>query len=81
MFFPLLANGGINSIIFSVYGYQLRYLNSIPGSDPKDSMVRKINIFVAGSTAGLVQAVLACPSEVVKVKLQTLVCKSHHFII
>ena len=50
-------------------GYTLHKLNDRRHGDPKqDPMYR--DIFLAGGIAGAVQAIPACPIELVKVKLQ-----------
>uniref|UniRef100_A0A2M4CZE1 Putative small calcium-binding mitochondrial carrier n=1 Tax=Anopheles darlingi TaxID=43151 RepID=A0A2M4CZE1_ANODA len=72
MYFPLLSNGALNSVVFAVYGAQLRYLQKHTRSDRLRKAYWRKHVFIAGSVAGLAQVFLACPIEVVKVRLQTL---------
>ena len=65
MAFPLGAVGFLNSIFFGVYGNSLRMFSE-GGQDPTYRA-----ILMSGGLAGAVQAVPACPIELVKVKLQT----------
>ena len=65
MAFPLGAVGFLNSIFFGVYGNSLRMFSE-EGQDPTYRA-----ILMSGGLAGAVQAVPACPIELVKVKLQT----------
>ena len=65
MAFPLGAVGILNSIFFGVYGNSLRMFSE-EGQDPTYRA-----ILMSGGLAGAVQAVPACPIELVKVKLQT----------
>ncbi|KAL8564508.1 hypothetical protein ACOMHN_003266 [Nucella lapillus] len=61
--FPLITYGGVNAIIFGVYGSTLRMLahERTPGLQ---------DIFLAGCAGGAAQLVLACPVDVVKCMLQ-----------
>uniref|UniRef100_A0AAG5CVP2 Mitochondrial carrier protein n=1 Tax=Anopheles atroparvus TaxID=41427 RepID=A0AAG5CVP2_ANOAO len=72
MYFPLLSNGALNSVVFAVYGSHLRYLQKHTRSDRLRKAYWRKHVFIAGSMAGLAQVFLACPIEVVKVRLQTL---------
>lgn len=65
--------GPYNSIFFGYYGMALRNLqtnytgtNRIDEDDPRWT----INVFIAGTWAGVVQAIVFCPVEVVKTTLQ-----------
>ena len=64
MAFPLVAVGALNSIFFGVYGTSMKLLC-------RDEAPTYTTIFLAGGFAGTVQAIPACPMELVKVKLQT----------
>lgn len=75
MLFPLFTTGGINSILFGIYGNQLRVLQNNLGTDEERKVAWRWHVFVAGSVAGFVQSFLACPSELVKIRLQTRNCK------
>ena len=70
MSYPILANGAINSIFFGVYGVTLRSIaekrQHQTGAKPTH-----FDVYLAGIVAGAAQMVLACPVDVVKVKLQT----------
>ncbi|KAL5290415.1 SLC25A45 family protein [Megaselia abdita] len=74
MLFPLLTTGGINSILFGVYGNHLRQLQRTCHSDLQRKQLEDNHIFAAGSLAGFVQSFIACPFEIVKIRLQT-----HHY--
>ncbi|KAG0717818.1 Solute carrier family 25 member 45 [Chionoecetes opilio] len=64
MGFPLLATGSLNALFFGVYANTLRLLN--PGSERPTYA----QVFVAGGAGGLAQLVVACPVELVKIKMQ-----------
>ena len=65
MAFPLGAVGLLNSIFFGVYG------NAIWLCYPEEEGVRSYtDIFMAGGFTGTVQAIPACPIDLVKVRLQ-----------
>lgn len=64
MGFPLLATGTLNALFFGVYANTLRLLS--PG--PEKPSYSKV--FVAGCAGGLAQVVVACPVELVKIKMQ-----------
>lgn len=65
MGFPLLSAGTLNSIFFGVYGNTLRHL-----SKGKDEPPSYTDICLAGCAGGLVQLVVACPVDLVKIKMQ-----------
>ena len=70
MAFPLAAVGFQNSVFFGVYGNTIRWLSQeADGSGPKAPSYGAI--FVAGSFAGAIQAFVASPIDLVKVKLQS----------
>lgn len=75
MMFPLLTSGTLNSILFGVYGNELRRLQSICANDAERKKTWRQHVFIAGSEAGFIQSFLACPVELVKVRLQTQYCK------
>jgi len=66
MLYPIVSNGAINSIFFGVYGSLLPRLQT--GS--KES-VDYLSVFLAGTLGGAAQLGVACPVELVKVRLQT----------
>lgn len=61
---PLATSSLINAIIFSTYGYTNKILSA--GAD-KASMT---NIYISGCVAGFAQSIIACPCELVKIRLQ-----------
>ncbi len=62
---PLSAACAVNAIIFSSYGWSSRlYEQYSPRNDPN------IKAFTCGSFAGLVQAMIICPIEHVKCRMQ-----------
>lgn len=71
MAFPMLSSGILNSILFGVYGNELRRLQNICTSDAERKVEWTQDVFLAGSTAGLIHAFFACPIELVKIRLQT----------
>ncbi|XP_061397073.1 solute carrier family 25 member 45-like [Musca vetustissima] len=74
MFFPFVTTGAINSILFGVYGNHLRQLRRVCHSDYQREQLEYKNMFIAGSIAGFVQSFVACPIELIKIRLQT-----HHY--
>ena len=74
MSYPLLSAGIMNSIFFGVYGNTLetikkaRYESEVENHNHKPS---KLDIFLAGCVAGAAQLIVACPVDLVKIKLQT----------
>lgn len=74
MMFPLFTTGAINSILFGIYGNELRILqNRCTDEIEKRNKWRK-HVFIAGSLAGFVQSFIACPMELIKIRLQTRNC-------
>jgi len=62
---PLSAACAVNAIIFSSYGWSSRlYEEYSPRNDPN------LKAFTCGSFAGLIQALIICPMEHVKCRLQ-----------
>ena len=68
LLYPVLTAGSINSIFFSVYGWSMSQL-SHPGSDR--SRPHLLNVYLAGVAGGSIQLAIACPVELVKIRLQT----------
>tara|TARA_B100000780_G_scaffold273930_1_gene238217 strand:+ start:164 stop:1201 length:1038 start_codon:yes stop_codon:yes gene_type:complete len=82
---PLIANAPINALIFTVYGGIIRHIedeeheadedlfyddgDTVP--EPKKASL--IQQLMAGAAGGLVQCVVACPSELIKIQQQTYV--------
>ena len=69
MAFPLGAVGILNSVFFGVYGNLLRQWYPDAGSG-KSETPSYTAVFLAGGFAGAVQAIPACPIDLVKVRLQ-----------
>ena len=69
MAFPLGAVGILNSVFFGVYGNLLRqwYPDVDSGKSETPSYTA---VFLAGGLTGAVQAIPACPIDLVKVRLQ-----------
>ncbi|KAK3888353.1 hypothetical protein Pcinc_007587 [Petrolisthes cinctipes] len=64
MGFPLLASGTLNSLFFGVYANTLR-VTAEGQEKPTYSQ-----IYLAGYAGGLVQLVVACPIDLIKIKMQ-----------
>jgi len=75
MFFPFISTGAINSLLFGIYGNHLRQLRKVCHSDYQREQLEYHNMFLAGSVAGFVQSFIACPMELIKVRLQTATCR------
>ncbi|XP_068991545.1 solute carrier family 25 member 45-like isoform X1 [Neodiprion pinetum] len=75
MLFPLLCSGTINAVFFGVYGYCLRNLQELRGHPASLNMPTTSNwyldTFLGGCIGGLGQVIVSCPSDVVKVRLQS----------
>ena len=69
MAFPLGAVEFWNSVFFGVYGNLLRQWYPDTGSG-KSETPSYTAVFLAGGFAGAVQAIPACPIDLVKVRLQ-----------
>ncbi|KAI8808868.1 mitochondrial carrier domain-containing protein [Cladochytrium replicatum] len=69
---PIVGVAVINSLLFGVYGWALRHIEKSPrGTDPS---LR--SIYLAGSVSGFVNSFVACPMELVKIRLQNQVANS-----
>lgn len=77
MTFPLLSSGALSSILFGVYGNELRRLQNICTSEAERKTEWLQDVFLAGSTAGLIHTFFACPIELIKIRLQTQNRKHH----
>ncbi|KAF2367777.1 Mitochondrial substrate/solute carrier [Trinorchestia longiramus] len=64
MGFPLLATGTLNSLFFGVYGNCMRSLHD---GKEKPSLTQ---VFLSGCAGGVVQLAVACPVDLVKIKMQ-----------
>ena len=68
MWYPILSAGAMNSLFFGVYGASLRAIESSASTQNLGSYTQ---IFLAGSAGGAAQLIVACPVDLVKIKLQT----------
>ncbi|XP_077996344.1 solute carrier family 25 member 45-like [Glandiceps talaboti] len=69
MGFPLASVSLQSAVLFGAYGNVLRQLSAWRG-EGSEQPPRKTDIFVAGWIAGIVQLTIACPIELVKIRLQ-----------
>lgn len=63
---PLMTSVFVNAIIFSSYGYTIRYL-----TDNEEKLATPSQMFIGGTIAGFAQSFICCPCELVKIRLQT----------
>lgn len=73
--FPLWTTGAVNSLMFGVYGNRLRMLQSNCETPNEKQRLLLQHVFRAGTIAGFMQAFLASPFELIKIKLQTHKCE------
>ncbi|XP_077996374.1 solute carrier family 25 member 45-like [Glandiceps talaboti] len=69
MGFPLATIALQNAVTFGVYGNVLRHLSEWKGRDWNQNP-ENIDIYIAGCAGGVVQLSIACPIELVKIRLQ-----------
>ncbi len=62
---PLVGLGALNAVLFSSYGPSL---NVLEGSRSRRYLE---NVFWAGCVGGTAQSVIACPLELLKIRMQT----------
>lgn len=62
---PLAGLGALNSVLFSSYGPTLSYLERSRSGHYLE------NVFWAGCVGGTAQSVIACPLELLKIRMQT----------
>ena len=86
----MLSAGALNSLFFGVYGVSLRFMTSLrdpttTSKQPSSALnsVKPTNweIFWAGCAGGAAQLVVACPVDVVKIKLQTQTGEIRFFVL
>ncbi|KAI9361245.1 mitochondrial carrier domain-containing protein, partial [Zopfochytrium polystomum] len=70
---PIVGVAVINSLLFGVYGWFLHHLSQVPfingaNADPDTPSVS--TIFWAGCFSGSINALVSCPMELVKIRLQ-----------
>ena len=68
MLYPMVSAGALNSLFFGVYGVSLRGMMYLRANAEKPTY---LEIYLAGCAGGLAQLVIACPIDLVKIKLQT----------
>ena len=68
MWYPIMSAGAMNALFFGVYGTSLR---AIENSSISNDLGPYTKIFLAGCAGGAAQLIVACPVDVVKIKLQT----------
>ncbi|KAG4074319.1 hypothetical protein HA402_008728 [Bradysia odoriphaga] len=73
--FPLLTTGAINTLFFGIYGNELRNLQSNCSTYKEKQEKWGRHVLYAGSIAGLVQSFIACPTELITIRLQTRNCQ------
>lgn len=80
MMFPLFTSGALNSILFGIYGNELRRLQDLCTNKEEKRDMRRRHVFISGSVSGLIHSFIACPLELIKIRLQTQNCKSFCFL-
>lgn len=75
MTFPVMTSGMLNSILFGIYGNELRRMQSICATEAERRSQWDRHVFWAGSEAGFIHSFVACPFELVKIRLQTQNCR------
>ena len=68
MLYPICSAGAMNALFFGVYGTSLR---AIENSQAFENSGQYTKIFLAGTAGGAAQLIVACPVDLVKIKLQT----------
>ncbi|KYO42664.1 solute carrier family 25 member 45 isoform X2 [Alligator mississippiensis] len=71
MSFPLLSVALVNAVMFGTYGTALRCLGGPPRPDRGASAPPARRVLAAGCCAGLAQAVVLAPVDLIKVRLQS----------
>eukprot|EP00095_Tigriopus_kingsejongensis_P008085 maker-scaffold1604_size34042-snap-gene-0.14 protein:Tk08085 transcript:maker-scaffold1604_size34042-snap-gene-0.14-mRNA-1 annotation:"hypothetical protein DAPPUDRAFT_214129" len=70
--FPVLSAGALNSIFFGVYGFTINQIHPKERSDSPSMS----SVFAAGIVGGFLQLSVACPVDLIKIKLQTQIGQS-----
>ncbi|KAK2707674.1 solute carrier family 25 member 45-like [Artemia franciscana] len=68
MTFPIISNGVFNSIFFGVYASTLRLFHDSSPSSEKPSYT---SVYLAGCIGGAAQLTVACPVDLIKIRLQS----------
>ena len=61
---PIVSSGLINAVVFGVYGGIMDRLQ------PDHSTPRFVNSLMASAAGGLVQCIIACPMELIRIRMQ-----------
>jgi len=69
MLYPVITAGAINSVFFGVYGVCMDKMKE--HSPQLMSQYHLSSVYLAGMVGGTVQLAIACPVELVKIRLQT----------
>lgn len=70
MAFPILTTGGVNCLLFGVYGNKLRdFQRNIRDRDERKAALTR-HVFLAGTYAGFLQSFVASPVELIKIRMQ-----------
>lgn len=70
MAFPIMTTGVVNSLMFGVYGNQLRdFQRKIRDRDERRAAL-PLHVFLAGTYAGFIQSFVASPVELIKIRMQ-----------
>jgi solute carrier family 25 (mitochondrial carnitine/acylcarnitine transporter), member 20/29 len=64
---PLMISTAVNAIVFTSYNYTLRWFQK----GKEDEKATILQMFLAGAAAGLTQAFITSPGELLKIRLQT----------
>ena len=62
---PMLSQAAVCSVLFSSYGTSLRLIQ------PEGGQPRKSSTLLAGALSGVCQSVIACPTDLIKLRMQT----------
>eukprot|EP01138_Halocafeteria_seosinensis_P014302 gb/GECG01014602.1/.p1 GENE.gb/GECG01014602.1/~~gb/GECG01014602.1/.p1 ORF type:complete len:358 (+),score=26.08 gb/GECG01014602.1/:1-1074(+) len=63
---PLIANAPLNALVFAGYGQAMRYMETVEPS----TGINTLRLGVAGAWGGLLQCIIATPSELIKCQQQ-----------
>ncbi|XP_051172941.1 solute carrier family 25 member 45 isoform X1 [Leptopilina boulardi] len=75
MYFPLMSSGILNAVFFGVYAICLNSLQNKRGNNSNNILPTNngyyYDNFLSGSIGGLAQSFISCPSELIKIRIQT----------
>ena len=78
--YPIYSVGAVNSLLFGAYVKSLEMIRSTNSSFPPSYT----EILLAGGISGAVQLSIACPVDLIKVRLQSVkgdICKDLDFLV